>query len=67
MYLTSSIYTINFIILTLILKWLMNVSLSLQVNVMISWQSANLYMLNCFFSSTIELEEKRIESLHISP
>jgi hypothetical protein len=47
MYLTSSIYTINCIILTLILKWLMNVSLGLQVDVMTSLQLANLYMQNC--------------------
>jgi hypothetical protein len=59
MHLTSSIYTIICIILTLISKWFMNVSLSLELNVIIIWQYVKFYLKTIIFQN-IELEEKYI-------
>ena len=39
--------------LTLISKWLINVSLSLDINVIVIWQSANFYLKNYNFVQTI--------------
>jgi hypothetical protein len=44
MYLTPSIYTIICISITLSSKWPLNVSLSQQENVLISWQWATIYL-----------------------
>ena len=43
----------------LISRWLINVNLSLQINVMISWQSVKFHLSTIYFP-TIELEEKCI-------
>jgi hypothetical protein len=52
-------YTIICIILTLIPKWMINVSLSLQVNVIIIWQTVK-FMLKLYVIPSIELEYKYI-------
>jgi len=52
-------YTVICIMLNLISKWLMNVSLNLQVNVIIIWQFVKFYLKTIIFQ-TIELEERCI-------